>query len=284
MGRGNSGRGSRNSASETTTVSGGVMYKNLGIAGDWHGNTRWALHVIEQMEPHLKDSKFIFQLGDFGYWPYEDGSSSYIETLSAYLVSKDIQLFFLDGNHENHTALKAKADYYNCDLDNNVNVNRVIPIAPNVIWFARGMRFSLAERKWLVCGGAASVDRAWRQEGFDWFPEEMITDEQELRISDAGHADVLLSHDRPAGARLFLPSGVWPDKDIAVADAHRDRMQRICEAVQPSYIMHGHYHMATEEEFEMSWGKVRVNGFGCDGNPGNWGILDTETMEWVTGG
>lgn len=259
--------------------------KLVGIAGDWHGNVPASLNAVNEMSRHLGDNGPIFQLGDFGYWPMDNGESVYVDMLSEALKNNgDRQLFFLDGNHENHPALKAKADYYSCDLNSSLNSDRIIPIAPNITWFARGTRFTLGGRKWLVVGGAASVDRAWREEGFDWFPEELITDEQERMISDAGHADVLLSHDRPSEAYLSLPAGIWPDKDIAIANAHRERMQRICDSVQPSYIMHGHYHMAVQDEVKMDWGMVRVSGFGCDGMPGNWGILNTETMEWVTGG
>jgi hypothetical protein len=260
------------------------MIRTVGIAGDWHGNINHAMWAVKQMEPHLGEEKIIYQLGDFGYWPDADNYSSFTGMLSRFLGKLRVRLAFLDGNHENHANLKEKIDDYIGDYATAPARDLLIPIAPNIEWMARGYRFFLGGREWLVCGGAASVDRAWREEGRSWFPGELITDEQEEKICREGYADVLLSHDRPAKAPIDLKSGVWPEKDVAIADAHRERLQRICSSARPSYIMHGHYHMAMEDTVDMGWGDVRINGFTCDGYPGNWGILDVETMEWVHGG
>lgn len=51
------------------------------VAGDWHGNTDWALHVIGEANERLtRDnpmaSRIILHLGDFGVWPGTGGTES----------------------------------------------------------------------------------------------------------------------------------------------------------------------------------------------------------------
>jgi hypothetical protein len=76
----------------------------------------------------------------------------------------------------------------------------------------------------------------------------------------------------------------WSDRDLARADRHRERLQEIVDQVQPSYLMHGHYHLAHEQVVKMTHGPVRVTGFDRDeARWGNYRILNVETMEFEAG-
>jgi hypothetical protein len=121
-----------------------------------------------------------------------------------------------------------------------------------------------------------------RREGVDWFPQEEITAEEEELVIAGGPADVLLSHDAPADCPLYLPPPPDPAwlKMISRCEDHRARLQRICVAVKPSYVFHGHYHRAQIRSASTAWGTCRFTTLDCDGKAGNWGILDTRTMEW----
>lgn len=44
----------------------------IALAGDWHGNTRWALHALEAAARQGCDT--VVHLGDFGLWPGHDGA------------------------------------------------------------------------------------------------------------------------------------------------------------------------------------------------------------------
>lgn len=247
----------------------------VAIAGDWHGNAYWAEITVPKIAAQLGDQPFkvMYHLGDFGYWPGKFGKG-YRARLDKVLDDHDMTLQFIDGNHENHHMLISIG---------NKDGGSLVPVGDNIFWMRRGHRFILGGNEWLAMGGAASVDRSYREEGISWFPEELITDEQRDLAIELGHADVMLTHDRPSKAPITFPHSNWPEKDLAISEAHREKLQDIVDAVQPSWIMHGHEHMALEGTYDFGYGPVRVNGFNCDGCPGNWGILDTVTMEWIYG-
>lgn len=121
-----------------------------------------------------------------------------------------------------------------------------------------------------------------RSQGTSWFPQEEITDIDEQLICLQGPADVLLSHDAPSDVplKLLRPAPKAWEPMIPRAEEHRDRLQRICVAVKPSYIFHGHYHQSQVTTRHAVWGKCRFTSLDMDGRDKNWGILDTETMEW----
>ena len=126
-----------------------------------------------------------------------------------------------------------------------------------------------------------SVDKFAKTEGTDWFPEEEITDEQEALAISGGLADVILSHDAPTSEplRLGVPSDLWLPM-IPRAEMHRERLERVYRAVRPSNVFHGHYHLSHDKLMRAPWGICRFVALDMDGVRGNWGILDTRTMDW----
>jgi len=57
------------------------------------------------------------------------------------------------------------------------------------------MTRSAAHRRWTV--GGPSVDLDVRSRHTDWWPEEMITDEDVAAVVGGGYADVMLADDAP---------------------------------------------------------------------------------------
>lgn len=47
-------------------------------------------------------------------------------------------------------------------------------------------------------GGATSVDKAQREQGVNWWPDEDITDEQVAEAIAGGSAELMLTHESPA--------------------------------------------------------------------------------------
>ena len=45
--------------------------RRIMVAGDWHGNARWGVHIIETAARLLADEaeRLILHCGDFGIWP-----------------------------------------------------------------------------------------------------------------------------------------------------------------------------------------------------------------------
>lgn len=243
--------------------------KRVVVAGDWHGNSRWAEHVISRAGDLLRDEArpLVLQLGDFGVWPGPVGAG-YISRVREACTRAGVQLWFIDGNHEDFTQIQEHRDGY------------------PVRWLPRGSRWNWHGRTWLALGGAVSVDRALRTEGLSWWPEEEITADQALDVIKAGPADVMLTHDCPTGVTITFPPppAAWDLADLARSDRHRERLQIVAGAVQPRYLVHGHLHMAYQRTCDLGYGPVEVTGLDCDGGAGpNFAVLDTEQMEWSAG-
>lgn len=256
----------------------------VAIAGDWHKNERHALKVIPQMAAQLaaEDRKIILQAGDFGIWRENAEYTwmgktyyrqTYLEALTEKLEEVNAELWFTDGNHEDHPylhelAAKGEPSEYGW-------------IAPRIRWLNRGLRWDWHGKTWLAVGGAVSVDKFQRTKGVSWFPEETITDEQEALIIAGGPADVILSHDAPSSEPLNLlpPPDMWLPM-IPAAEEHRERLERICAQVKPLHIFHGHYHRVKQGVAHAPWGSYEYLGLDMDGTAYNWGILDTRTMDF----
>jgi Calcineurin-like phosphoesterase len=249
--------------------------ERIGVAGDWHGNTEWATRAVSKIGAQLPADglRLIVHLGDFGIWP-GPGGQRYLSRLDAELAAAGAELWFVDGNHEDFTQLAALRP----GADGRAQVTERIWYLP------RGHRWRWHGRDWLALGGAVSLDRAGRTEGADWWPEEEITRRQAASVIEAGPADVMVTHECPAGVEHAfppLPSG-WAPADLRRSDAHRGLLREVVLAVRPSWLMHGHLHLSYQRQTDLGAGPIEVTGLDCDGaESGNWAILDVTTMRWL---
>lgn len=223
----------------------------LMLAGDWHGNKTWAERVIGHAAGHDVDT--IVQLGDFGYWLDDYRTEDYLGAIDSMLTMADIRLFWLDGNHEDHSRV---AEWSNETRHAKV---RYLP---------RGFRWQWWDRTWMSVGGAMSVDKRFRVEGESWWPAEELTDSDVDHAAREGEVDVILSHDCPRG--VDIPGvgpdtkggvrGDWPADILAEAQAHRDKLATICRATAPGWLFHGHYHIRHDGKLD----ETRVVGLADD--------------------
>ena len=119
-------------------------------------------------------------------------------------------------------------------------------MAPNLVFVPRGTVLELDGRRIAFLGGGDSViDRAFRRDGVDWWPEERVTMADVARLEGAGEVDFLVCHTPPPFVYHFY--GFSPDPSaLAVGQAWQllGRPQVIC----------GHLHKSQEV------GRVRVLG------------------------
>ena len=270
------GRKSGDMSEPAASGTGDPAPRRVLVAGDWHGDREWALNVIMRVPQLLagEQKRLILQLGDFGIWRDADGRR-YLGSVTAVLDTVDAELWFIDGNHEDFTELARMAS------GGTLPDGRVV-VRPNIYHLPRGYRWRWHGRTWLACGGAVSLDRAQRFEGRDWWPDEEITRWEETAIIASGHADVLMCHDCPSGVehRFPRPLAGWAPEDQSRAQAHRERLQRITDAVTPTHLMHGHLHRAYQRSCDFGYGAVQVTGLATDGVLRNFAVLDTELMTW----
>jgi hypothetical protein len=226
----------------------------VAFAGDWHANSRWAVYAIEHAASERAD--VIVHLGDYGYL-FEPG---YVRTVEQACAEHRLPLLFVDGNHECFPTLHAFP----------MRENGLREVSDHVWHLPRGFRWQWAGRTWLALGGAHSVDRLYRHVGESWWPEETITDEQARKVIADGPADVLISHDCPAGVTI---PGIddrdtpppFPATEIARSDEHRQLLRSVAEVVQPAAVWHGHYHRQYATTADLGYGPVQVDGLDCDG-------------------
>jgi hypothetical protein len=244
-------------------------------AGDWHGNGDWALSVIKRVPQLLRHehARLVLHLGDFGIWPGIEGRR-YLDSVSAVLELVNAQLWFIDGNHEDFPQLDGM-------VGGTLRDGRV-EVRPNIFHLPRGHRWEWHGLTWLACGGGVSLDKAARTDGVDWWPQEEITSAQEAALIAGGRADVMVCHDCPSDvAHTFpRPPTSWSPADLERNDVHRERLQRIVNAVQPAHLMHGHLHRAYQRGCEFGYGPVQVTGLAADGSLRNFAVLDIERLTW----
>lgn len=238
------------------------------LAGDWHGNAAWAVRCIEHAAENGAD--VILQLGDFGFWNFTNGETiTYLETMHAALDAAEIELYWIDGNHENHDLIA----FYARD-----RVPWSLPTYGRIVHLPRGFRWQWWDQTWMALGGAHSVDSFSRTEGRSWWPAEHLS-EEDVAYASQGKVDVLVAHDCPAGVNIpgIYPPGVgkqeWPLNELVRAEEHRESVRRVVQATQPSRLFHGHYHRYYRS---VSWdydSPMAVIGLDCDAT-----TLDSNTL------
>lgn len=206
------------------------------LAGDWHGNGNQSYRVIQSAEKRGLDT--IFQLGDFGIWR---GDERYLDTMQNDLESRGMHLFFIDGNHEDFDRL------YSYPL----NEEGLRPIRPNITHVPRGYTWEWYGIRFMGLGGAASIDKSFRKEGRDWWPQELLTDDDVHYAQLKGRVDVMFTHDSPASAPNSItddPVGqgsageYYGDDNLEICTEHRKKLQEVTDVTRPRYLYHGHYH------------------------------------------
>lgn len=146
----------------------------------------------------------------------------------------------------------------------------------------RPMRMTIGGRRVLSLGGAASVDRQSRIEGLTWWPDEAITDQHVTEAMAGGPADLMLTHESPAGTpvrpvREILRTNPhnFPATVLEASAASRARISEVWDAVRPELLAHGHLHVAAGGRTEDG---RRVASLGRDGQNGNIAFLDMKML------
>lgn len=156
-----------------------------------------------------------------------------------------------------------------------------------LVWLLpRPARLTIGGRSVLSLGGAASVDRQSRIEGLTFWPDEAVTDAHVVAAIAGGPADLMLTHESPAGTpvravREILrtnPHG-FPKAALEASAASRARISQVWDAVRPELLAHGHLHVAAGGKTEDG---RRVASLGREGHEGNLGFLDMQNLRIAT--
>lgn len=245
------------------------------ILGDPHENVLGMKNDLTVFRKSYPTGPLIaLALGDMNFY-FTRNWSAWSGELSRFCVEHNIIFATIDGNHEHFPSL-------NAILEMNGMKAEPIEIKPNIFWLPRGTRWNWHNREWLAVGGAHSIDRAYRVHDDDWFTEEEITRQEADKIIADGPADVMITHDCPAGVHLSLPQNVWPEKDVWASNEHRKLLAEIFMQTKPSDAFHGHYHMGYSRPADIGYGEFNITGLSYVGDRWSVAVVDLSTMETLT--
>lgn len=217
------------------------------VVGDIHGVFDRLNDLIGQERPDI-----ILQVNDFGYWPrLEDQDLTIIDT-------SHTRIHFCEGNNDDLDSLNTLVK----------QPGQPVEIAPNLIYMPRGSVLELEDgRRVLFMGGGQSVDRWRREEGWDWFPEEIIS-ERDLMSLPEPPIDIVISHTCP----VEFPIEEARRKKIEDEDPSRQMLSAILHKYHPTLWYFGHWHTCGEGIYQdttwvgLNW--VRFSAAWCRVLPG----------------
>jgi hypothetical protein len=135
-----------------------------------------------------------------------------------------------------------------------------VKIRENVLWTGRENVWVHDGVTFAALGGAASIDKAFRTPGYDWFNDEQTMPWEADRLIDrvdGKPVDIMLSHDAPNSIADRL--SLMPHKESA---ANREVIGYAVSTIKPEWFIHGHYHRRVDHEF----GGVKCVGLSWDGD------------------
>lgn len=203
------------------------------ITGDIHGDVARLILFIQRMK--LKSGDKICVLGDAGIlWRNDKKDTDYIvKYWDEY--SNGVELYFIDGNHENFNLLNSLP----------VDENNMGIVSDKIHYLRRGCVYEINGKRILSCGGADSVDWYRRTEGLSWWKEETISQADIDRVP-AGHYDYVFTHCCPRSIfennKVYLITLANIDQDV-VNHCSEDMLEKLINKITFDHFYFGHYHV-----------------------------------------
>lgn len=253
----------------------GMDVSNLIVGGDTHGKCKQLTYLYRVAIEYSADAIFI--VGDFGYWEHTEKGLDFLRHVEHLAHVSGIPLFWLDGNHENHTMLHQF--YGDAKTEDGFWV-----IRDGIYYAPRGHRWIWSGRHCMSLGGGYSIDkseRLWREaNGFEdrekvfhpptgpltaWWPDEELTDDDvAYALRDTTPLDLLLAHDKPRASNC---PGI--DPNILECLPNQDRVMRVVRELHPKLLIHGHLHVRYTDEIRNGLGWTTVMGLAAERQPAN---------------
>lgn len=180
----------------------------LYVTGDTHG---YPAHRLSRKMFHyrseMNEDDAVAVLGDHGLnFSYPRTNKEELNEIKL-LSQKYYNVLLLDGNHDNHDWLEQLpvVEKYG---------GKVGKLFENVYTLKRGEIYTINNKKIFCFGGAISIDKEFRKERLDWWPQEIPSEEEFNYALDnlAKHdfkVDIVLTHTCPESfirqMRLILP-------------------------------------------------------------------------------
>lgn len=211
------------------------------ITGDTHGilDIDKVVRFFDEHEGEYTEEDYLIICGDVGVCGFS--ATGEMETREA-LRNLPVIVLFVDGNHEHHQNLND----FPVEEWNGGKVHR---IENTIIHLMRGQVYDINGTTFFTFGGAYSVDRYMRQEGIDWFPEEIPSREEYeegwRNLEKIGfQVDYIISHTAPREVAAAIGFGEMSDDETEL----RQYLQRVADYTDFTAWYFGHFHQDEEVE------------------------------------
>jgi hypothetical protein len=219
------------------------------VCGDLHGSWSLLNSLINRKRPDI-----VLQCGDFGYFPREECFERQYSGRTVPVRRYDprgriknapggsrVQIYWAEGNHEDYFCLRER------------KIRGDFEVAPGVYWQPRGSTLRLPDgRLALFMGGAKSTDWKLSEPGVDWFPDEVLSEEDLKDLPD--RADIVISHTVPLEFKVRNWGGMTSEAlekqwgwDMS-SDPSRALLSRVLEHCRPHLWYAAHWHTFAQGE------------------------------------
>lgn len=281
----------------------------IGLVGDLHGNTKEATDILNKMGD--RKISHVFVVGDFGLWTHFADGHEFLDDLNSVAAANNLSVYAVGGNHENW-------DHWEWFCANMPTSKGMALVRRRVLLIPKVHNFTLSGRKFVVAGGAVSIDAEYRRarERGDvddwsgrrtkgtgartlWWDNEQLTDDDVRKLNHHSYAnsDVLLTHD--CSNYTHFQGRLKPDPE---SERHRRRIDNVISATKPKVHFHGHMHTKYEWENVLSHGcsafdndpwtgpVTKTYGLEADFSAmhhtgvydhDNWGVLETDDLSFA---
>ena len=203
------------------------------------------LFQLKEKFPFLTKKDYVIVAGDFGGC-FTDHTWEYLKKMMEQLP---FTLLFVDGNHENFSRL-------NSFPVEEWNGGKIHVLLPDVFHLMRGQIFSIEGKTFFTLGGAESTDRDGRTEGFDWWKEESITEEdveiaRENLVKHQFQVDYVITHTMPSRYLYYPP---FSQVSFGRANNSENALEHLRQIIDHRHWFFGHWH----EDESVSQGMTAV--------------------------
>ena len=209
------------------------------ISGDIHCtlDIDKLVRYFEEHEGEFTSEDYLIICGDVGVCGF---SSAQEEETRRILRGFPVTTLFIDGNHEDFGQLNS----YGIE---NWKGGKVHFIEDKIIHLMRGQVFDIDGTRFFTFGGAYSVDKEYRTEGMDWFPEELPSEEEYeegwRNLERNGFAvDYILTHTGPSEVVAEMGYADLTEDETEF----RRYLQRVADHVDFKEWYFGHFHEDAE--------------------------------------
>ena len=217
------------------------------FSGDFHANAKGEMKYIsentllEKYKEHLyKKINYHIILGDAGFlWPGNEKSEklNYIE-----LAKRPFPVLYVVGNHD---PVLGRSDLPEVDIGIGEKAVLVKKENPFIAYLKRGKIYNIENHKFLVLGGALSIDKVYRRPGLSWWEQEYWNDDEKTVVSrlleNEKDFDYVLSHTGPSRINRAINN-----VDIAYTPKFKDEVSALNEIIDEKITCKqwfcGHWH------------------------------------------